>query len=250
MKYAFEVNEAIHLSHNGVLIPSEDSRDIMADILLNQMQAKPISDGEVSQAGIFLQDGCKNLIPVVNGRPLFQLEQDFSKAIRVLGYRVAQTPTLFVEGTQDAFTLGLLAEYGFVYARVKEHNLPWLQSTYEDLTGEPLPPVSKGNYLSVSDSNIEGSGDYFHVGFPALPEEQRGLLSFGFYKVGTKRMSAPIRWEDWDACAKYNSKNYILSILKMGFRLGKNLENVSQIRQNVKDVDAFDRGSLFFEKAA
>lgn len=217
----------------------------MANLLERMLRDKGRLPPVIESAGIFLQEGHKTLIPVVNGKCLFDLENDFTKALKMVGNRVCRTPSLFLESQQDDFTLGFIASKGFVCIRVKDYNVPWMAQRYFDLTGADLPdPEEKGNYFSVSTS-LTGSGDYFHVGFPFLPVGMRDAISFGHYKVGGKKMQAPIRWDDWDTCAKYNSKNYVLMILGMGFRLGKNVENIAAIRQNVKNPEAFDQGCVF-----
>jgi len=149
---------------------------------------------------------------------------------------------LNLHGPNNTFTLGYLSQHGVLCIRVKQARKEWFDQTYNKLTGIPAPASNvEGNYYSVSPDDVEGSWDYFHVLFPAPTDSLKPLLSF----PGAPERQ--IMWDQWGQFSKYNDRNYVLHLFKMGFRLGKGHE-VDLIRANVQDTDSFDKG-FFCEPA-
>ena len=139
-----------------------------------------------------------------------------------------------LKGQNESFTLGFLAQHSFVFVRVKEAKQQWFETTYKKLTGtQPSSPNIEGNYYTLSPDSVEGSGDYFHIGFPTPDDSIKGLLAFGNEDA--------IHWDTLGDVSKYNSMNYVLNLFKLGFRMGKKHE-VDMIRNSLTHKDDFDKG--------
>ena len=139
-----------------------------------------------------------------------------------------------LKGQNESFTLGFLAQYAFIFVRVKESNQQWFETTYKRLTGiEASKPNVDGNYYTISPDSVEGRGDYFHVGFPTPDDSIKGFLSFGREEA--------MHWDVFGDVSKYNSMNYVLNLFKLGFRMGKKHES-DMIRNTLTHQDEFDKG--------
>lgn len=142
------------------------------------------------------------------------------------------------KGPNEAFTLGFLSMHSFLAVRVKEYNQQWFENTYQELTGDHAPEHdTTGNYYTVSMNDVQGYGDYFHFAFPTPPDYIKPILSFG------EKDHAPI-WETFGSLTKYNSRNYVLNAIALGFRLGKKHE-IDMILSKVEDKVAFEKGVFF-----
>lgn len=136
----------------------------------------------------------------------------------------------------ESFTLGYLAQHAMIFIRVKSSRQQWFEETYRKLTGTqpPLPNI-EGNYYTVSSDEVEGSWDYWHVMFPAPHDEVKPHLVF------SGDPERHVFWDQWGQFSKYNDRNYVLNLFRMGFRMGKHHE-IDVIRSKVGKPDLFDEG--------
>jgi len=186
---------------------------------------------EARTLGVYLQTNSPLLIPVINGRAAYQLESQFTALIKRGGKRIRFIPRLDLSQGNDAFTLGYIAAHGWLSVRVKECNQPWFEEMYFSHTAEQPPQPKRGNYYVVVPHGVKGRWDNYYTIFD-FPQD-RSRISFGGQQV---------KWNDWVGGAKIHNKAYLLNLLRMGFRLGYNINNIETIRDCVSDVNAFDNG--------
>lgn len=142
-----------------------------------------------------------------------------------------------LNGRNEAFTLGYLAQNAYCFVRVKESSRQWFEATYRKLTGADAPtPNVDGHYYSVISDDVDGQGNYFNIGFPTPPDCIKNTLSFGD--------ESAIHWDSLGSSSVYNSMNYVLNLFRLGFRIGKNHE-VDTTRVKVEDKDSFDKGFFY-----
>jgi len=143
---------------------------------------------------------------------------------------------LNLQGTNETFTLGYLAQHTALCVRVKECRQLEFEETYRKLTGVQAPtPNVEGHYYTVSPDAVQGSWDYWHVIFPAPDFPIRDHMLFG------KATERQVLWDTWGKFSKYNDRNYVLHLFNLGFRLGKHHE-ADAIRNRLKDKESFDEG--------
>jgi len=148
--------------------------------------------------------------------------------------REAHLRRINLKDADESFTLGFLARRGFVCVRIKQSARGWFEPAYRRLTGvEAWAPGVPGHYYDISPDDVEGSGNYFHVGFPTPPDHVKGLLTFG--------REDTVHWDAFGGTSKYNNMNYVLNLLSVGFRLGKAHE-ADVARGQSGDQAAFDEG--------
>jgi hypothetical protein len=163
--------------------------------------------------------------------------------VRVRRERSFHAPDLDLGNVNDSFTLGFLSGCCFLCVRIKESSRHAFEQAFAGLTGaEPWQPGVAGHYYDVTPDDVEGSNDYFHIGFPTPPDAVKLRLSFG--------KLPGVHWDAFGVVAKYNSVDYVMALLGLGFGLGKS-HDCDKIRGKVAYPDAFDEGRrLASEKRA
>lgn len=143
---------------------------------------------------------------------------------------------LNLQGGDEAFTLGYLTNHSMIFVRVKECRQPWFTETYHKLTGVQTPtPNVEGHYYTVSPDDVTGSWDYWHVMFPAPIDAIKAHMVF------SGDPERQVYWDQWGEYSKYNDRNYVLNLFRLGFRLGKE-HDPDLVRSKVEDKDGFDNG--------
>lgn len=137
----------------------------------------------------------------------------------------------------EAFTLGYLAAYGSIVARIAPNHLDSFKKEYNQLTGDNADNYLKEKrFLHVRTDDYPL--DYFRIVFQASPELSQKLALH-------ENTIVPLSYGDNNF--QFNSRKFIFSLFRIGFRLGRNNNRVNEIAANIgkEQRKSFYEGVLF-----
>jgi hypothetical protein len=143
-----------------------------------------------------------------------------------------RTHEIHMRGRNRSFTLGYLASKGVLQCMVIPSEMPWFRVTYARITGESVDEHLNDNVWIRQDDG----GSWFKARFPEPPPEILAMMEIEEDGVVPKTYNAK-RFG-----MEMTSKPFFFSLLKAGFKLGRNEGNIPAIRQAVNDKAAFDEG--------